>query len=132
MDTGKRLLAAAALAAGIGAAHASTPPSLEDAFWACDYIATTRGTAEAPATCVDAYEEFKLAKFDGDFAALVAWWQENKADAHARMADLVAQAPEAPIVDAPAQAALKPSRIARLMAATRAYFEEIAAAMRND
>ena len=134
MTTGKRLRAAAARACALGTAHASEPSSLEDVFWACDYIATTRGTASAPTeTCVAVYEAFKAEKFGGDFHALVAWWQVNKADAHARMAELVAAALVAPVISAPSEVIPeKPSRAARVMAATRMYFAQLAAALRND
>ena len=134
MNTGKRLLGAAVLACGLGTANAS-PPSIEDAFWACDYIATTRGTASAPTeTCIAVYEQLKAAKFGGDFEALVAWWQVNKEDAHARMAELMAAEPVAPVTSAPPAEAVpeKPSRVSRLVAATRSYFAELASVFRND
>ena len=133
MITGKRLLAGAVLACCLGTAHASTP-SMEDAFWACDYIATTRGTASAPTeTCMAVYEQFKAAKFGGDFEALVAWWQANKEDAHARTAELVAAAPVAPVTNPPAEAVQeKPSRVARLMAVTRSYLGQLASVFRDD
>ena len=133
MNTAKRLVGAAALACGLGTAQASAPPSLEEAFWVCDYIATTRGTATAPESCEDVYEAFKSASFAGDFEALVAWWQVNKAGAHARVAEIAATAPVAPAAVPVAEAGpAKPSRTARVMAATRAYFTELAAALRND
>ena len=132
MNTAKRLTGAAALACGLCTAQASAPPSLEEAFWVCDYIATTRGTASAPESCEDVYEAFKSASFAGDFEALVAWWQVNKAGAHARVAEIVATAPVAPAAPVAEGVPAKPSRTARVMAATRAYFTEIAAALRND
>src|SRR5262245_56695133 len=132
MKTGRHLLVAAALACALSTAQAAAP-SLEDAFWACDYIATTRGTAAAPgATCTAVYEEFKARKFDGDFQGLLAWWQANKPEAHARIAESIATIPEhvlsVPAVALPA----KPSRAVRLLAATRAYFSEVAGVLRDD
>ena len=137
MNIGRRWLAATALACAVGTAQAAAPAvqrSLEDAFWACDYIATTHGTAAAAGeACVAAYEEFKAAKFGGNFEELVAWWQLNKADAHARMHELAGAAPVEPVASAPAEgAAERTSRATRLLAATRAYFSEIAAVLRSD
>jgi hypothetical protein len=128
-----RLLAATALACALGTAHAANDV-LEEAFWACDYIATTRGTASAPQeTCAVVYEEFKATRFGGDFEELVAWWQVNKVGAHARMERFVAAAPVAAPASAPvASIPDRPSRAARVMAATRAYFAELGAALRND
>jgi hypothetical protein len=132
MNRTTRLLAATALACGLGAAHASDD-ALVHAFWACDYIATTRGTAAAPSECAAAYEELKKTKFGGSFEELVAWWQVNKADAHARMAAFVPAAPVEAMTPAPADVvSRKPSRATRLMAATRAYLAELGAALRDD
>ena len=133
MNRTTRLLAAAALACALGTGHA-TNMSLEDAFWACDYIATTRGTAAAPQeTCVAVFEELKAAKFGGQFEDLVAWWQVNKVDAHARMEALIGKAPVETAATAPlASVPDRPSRAARVMAATRAYLAELGAALRND
>lgn len=133
MNRTTRLLAATALACALGAAHAANDV-LEDAFWACDYIASTRGTSAAPQeACAAAYEEFKATRFGGDFDELVAWWQVNKAAEHARMDRLVAAAPVAARASAPvASVPDRPSRAARVMAATRAYFASLGAALRND
>lgn len=54
---------------------------LEDAFWVCDYVATTRGGGDIP-TCTAVYEALKDRKFAGDFDALVSWWRQNKATQH--------------------------------------------------
>lgn len=64
---------------------AATLVSLEDAFWACDYRAATSGNADA-AVCAAVYEALKQRKFDGDFARLLGWWQENKAARHQQLA----------------------------------------------
>jgi hypothetical protein len=87
--------AAACLIAGIlaaGAAPAAAQASsgnsisiatLEKQFWACDHAATNGlvdlGTAIA---CVVAMDQLKQRKFNGDFAAVLAWWQSNKAAEH--------------------------------------------------
>lgn len=53
--------------------------ALEAEFWACDYTATTRGLAATDSeACMANFEALKKAKFGGDFAGLVAWWQRNK------------------------------------------------------
>jgi hypothetical protein len=123
-----------ALAGALGAAHAAPPPSLEDAFWACDYIATTRGTDHAPGEiCAAVYEEVKATKFGGSFEELVAWWQVNKAGAHARIAASTTAAFVEPVASAPAKPdPAKPSRAARLAAATRAYLAVVAAVLGSD
>ena len=68
------------------AAPTSQPASshlsvLEDAFWVCDYVATTRGGGDIP-TCTAVYEALKDRKFAGDSDALVSWWRQNKAAQH--------------------------------------------------
>ena len=61
--------------------------ALEEAFWACDYIGTTQGVAEAPvAFCLDVTHALQRDRFGDDFDALVAWWRDNKAAQHARLA----------------------------------------------
>jgi hypothetical protein len=97
------LLAVLALFAGIGcAAVAPSPPpgdaalpagadameiaALEKAFWTCDYVGTTHGVLAAPmAACKHVTDELKARKFGGSFAALMAWWRENKAVEHERL-----------------------------------------------
>ena len=64
---------------------------LESAFWACDYVATTRGIQATPiAACRHATEELKRQKFGGSFNRLVEWWRDNKAAEHRRLGRLVA------------------------------------------
>ena len=58
---------------------------LENAFWVCDYLATTRGGADVP-TCTAVYESVKERKFAGDFDKLVAWWRQNKVVQHQNIA----------------------------------------------
>ena len=134
----RRTLCATLLACSVNAAAAPAPaPMLEDAFWACDFIATTRGMAAAPEeTCVAVYEEVKATKFDGDFDALVAWWQANKAEAHERIAGMVVATPQTATVAVAAPPAdvvpSKPTRRARLLAATRVYFESLASVFRAE
>jgi hypothetical protein len=61
--------------------------TLEAAFWACDYAATTRGVfGSEGATCGEIYENVKRRKFGGDFQALLVWWQRNKAAEHQLLA----------------------------------------------
>ena len=58
---------------------------LENAFWVCDYLATTRGNSDI-STCTAVYEALKDRKFAGDFDALVSWWRLNKAAQHKNIA----------------------------------------------
>ncbi|SRR5258706_16427163 len=51
---------------------------LEDAFWTCDYIATTRGPVGDVARCTAVYDALKARKFVGDYDELVRWWWQNK------------------------------------------------------
>jgi hypothetical protein len=68
-------------------AAANTFSELESAFWACDYVATTRGVDATPVgICNAVYDELKALKFDGDFDELLAWWKENKPAEHERLA----------------------------------------------
>jgi hypothetical protein len=61
-------------------------PQLEEAFWACDYLATTRGVDATPAdTCGAVYARLKETKFRGDFGLLLTWWQDNKAAEHQKL-----------------------------------------------
>ncbi len=96
-------LAAIAFAAGAGCAvtqpvHPVIPDAamtgadrkdvaaLEQAFWYCDYVATTQGVLAAPmAACRFATDELKARRFGGSFRALMQWWQENKAAEHQRL-----------------------------------------------
>ncbi|MCU0897658.1 MAG: hypothetical protein MUC55_09160 [Burkholderiales bacterium] len=85
-------------AAGLGAvAHAEpgTEPSarpspdlatLERAFWMCDHAATTRGVdGDTAQLCVVVTDEFKQARFGGDFERLLEWWRQHKPAEHARL-----------------------------------------------
>ena len=59
---------------------------LEAIFWACDYVATTRGVDATPmAQCASATRELRRVKFDNSVHALLAWWRENKAVEHERV-----------------------------------------------
>ena len=59
---------------------------LEAAFWICDYVATTHGVRATPiAACRYATESLKREKFGGSFAAMLAWWRDNKAAEHGRL-----------------------------------------------
>ena len=58
----------------------ATSSELEKAFWQCDYAVTTSGLGLGEgAWCAEISEELKRRKFAGDFHAMLAWWQENKA-----------------------------------------------------
>ena len=60
---------------------------LERTFWACDRAATTDGvTGGDGIACGIATEHLKQQRFDGDFAAMLAWWREHKAAAHQALA----------------------------------------------
>ena len=91
---GLAMIAACALAIGAaGSVRAQTSDgdgrlaALEQAFWACDYIGTQEGVAEAPVEfCVEVTDDLRHEKFGGDFDAMVAWWQDNKAAEHAMLA----------------------------------------------
>jgi hypothetical protein len=58
---------------------------LENAFWVCDYLATTQGSSDI-AACTSVYEAIKERKFAGDFEKLVAWWRQNKVAQHQSIA----------------------------------------------
>ncbi|HTR59267.1 MAG TPA: hypothetical protein VMM27_13900 [Casimicrobiaceae bacterium] len=60
---------------------------LERIFWQCDYVANTFGVGlEEGAYCSAIYDEVKKRKFAGDFAAMLAWWQQNKTVEYAALA----------------------------------------------
>jgi hypothetical protein len=69
--------------AATGVAH-PTLAALEDAFWVCDHAATTYGVLDmgTAATCAAATSDFRLRKFNGDFNAMLTWWQRNKVHRH--------------------------------------------------
>ena len=90
------LLPAAVLSGCAGAPRSEAPaadapaPSataeLENAFWACDYVATTRGVQATPvAACRHATESLKREKFGGSFPAMLEWWRLNKVARHREM-----------------------------------------------
>ena len=101
------ILAASMFAlASAGACADDTPPvaplpaqaeeaplaKLEDAFWACDYVATTQGIQATPAAvCRYVTEELKQQKFSGSFGQMLEWWRANKPAAHRRIARLAEQ-----------------------------------------
>ena len=61
--------------------------ALQQAFWACDYIGTNEGVAEAPVQlCLEVTHDLQQEKFGGDFDAMVKWWQDNKVVEHAKLA----------------------------------------------
>lgn len=91
-------LACAAFAIAVGAACASPErregaaaeaadiAALEQAFWYCDYAATTEGVLATPmAACQHATNELKARKFGGSFRAMTAWWQQRKQAEHERL-----------------------------------------------
>jgi hypothetical protein len=68
------------------AAAAADTAELERAFWACDYVATTRGVSATPiAACRHATESLKREKFGGSFPALLEWWRDNKEGEHRKV-----------------------------------------------
>ena len=70
----------------VTASSVQTPADLEQAFWACDYIGTTRGLQAAPvAFCSEVTAALQEQKFDGDFGRLLEWWKQNKPAQHARL-----------------------------------------------
>lgn len=60
---------------------------LENAFWVCDYLATTQGVSDIE-TCAAIYDALKQRKFAGDSDRLVVWWRQNKVEQHQRAASL--------------------------------------------
>ena len=82
--TGGSSAAAKEPAAPHQVALASSPfATLEKAFWACDY-AGTNGSVDADTgiACIELTRELRMKKFNGDFEALVAWWQQHKPMQH--------------------------------------------------
>ena len=63
------------------AAAVQSLAELEAAFWACDHAATVHGILDAgiALACGVATESLRRRKFDGDFEAMLSWWQQNKA-----------------------------------------------------
>jgi hypothetical protein len=59
---------------------------LEKAFWMCDYAATTRGVHATPVdVCSALTDDFKNARFGGDFEQMLRWWQKNKLAEHQKL-----------------------------------------------
>lgn len=84
---GKAVLIAA-MAGASAAAWAEHRPldKREQAFWVCDYVATTRGVLHTPIDqCTRATEDLKVHKFGGDYERMVQWWRERKAAEHRRL-----------------------------------------------
>ena len=66
-----------------GAPAAADFDALERVFWVCDRAATLHGVNGVDGmACANATEQLKLQKFGGDFDAMLAWWQDNKAAMH--------------------------------------------------
>jgi hypothetical protein len=60
---------------------------IEDAFWVCDYLGTTRGTEAVDARrCIAVSDALRELRFGNDLDRLVAWWREHKPAQHARLA----------------------------------------------
>ena len=84
-------LTGCAAVAGDASRQAASPDAarmgeLERAFWACDYVATTRGVGATPiAACRHATESLKREKFGGSYPALLEWWRDNKESEHLKM-----------------------------------------------
>ncbi|MGE5523138.1 MAG: hypothetical protein ACM3SS_05430 [Rhodospirillaceae bacterium] len=59
---------------------------LEQAFWRCDYVATTHGVDATPiAACSASYVALRDEKFSGSFHDLLAWWSANKEREHRKL-----------------------------------------------
>ncbi len=88
-------LAAGADRAVAEGAHSTSSPGanlpmaeLERAFWVCDHAATIgRVDSGTAITCGALTEMFKQRRFNGDFNALLAWWQLNKEAEHLALAN---------------------------------------------
>ena len=61
---------------------ASGPAALERAFWDCDHAASSRLMDVAEAAECSAVSEAVLRTFDGNFPAMLAWWERNKFSEH--------------------------------------------------
>lgn len=60
---------------------------IEKAFWVCDYAASIRLVDMGSAiVCSHLTEALKQHKFDGDFDAMLAWWQQHKEVEHRALA----------------------------------------------
>ena len=66
---------------------ALTGAELEQAFWICDYVATTRGMDATPIdTCVAVTDQLKMQRFGGNFDGMLAWWRQNRLAEHGKLA----------------------------------------------
>jgi hypothetical protein len=81
------LMFALASYSGCGQAAEALPVAdLEQGFWVCDYVATTRGVYATPIElCSTIMEQLQTSKFGGDFEALLGWWRENKPAEHQKL-----------------------------------------------
>ena len=71
--------------AGIGAELRMA--ELEKAFWACDHAATVgRIDSGTAITCGSLTDTLKVRKFNSDFNAMLAWWQQHKEAEHLALA----------------------------------------------
>jgi hypothetical protein len=60
---------------------------IEKAFWVCDYAASIRLVDMGSAiTCSRLTEALKQRKFDGDFHAMLTWWQQHREAEHQALA----------------------------------------------
>jgi hypothetical protein len=60
---------------------------IEKAFWVCDYAASIRLVDMGSAIiCSRLTEALKQRKFDGDFPAMLAWWQQHREAEHQALA----------------------------------------------
>ena len=60
---------------------------LERAFWACDHAATVgRIDSGTASTCSALTDTLKVRKFNSDFNAMLAWWQQHKEAEHLALA----------------------------------------------
>jgi hypothetical protein len=62
---------------------------LEQAFWVCDHAATVHGVMDVgtAAACATITRDFRMKRFNGDFIALLSWWQRHKTHQH-RLLDM--------------------------------------------
>ena len=66
---------------------------IEEAFWVCDYLGTTRGTEAVDAgRCIAVSDALRELRFGNDLDRLVAGWRANKPTQHARLAAFEAAA----------------------------------------
>ena len=77
---------------------------LERVFWVCDHAAATDGVdGSTGMACSIATEELKQRRFDGNFSAMLRWWQGNKAAMYQALTQ-AKQQPEAQAAETTAQA----------------------------